>query len=163
LSSVLLYVPGVVLHISRGVRWDSDHVVILSDETEAMLHEVVTSGALERIHIGLDFFDASINRIAAWAIGARNVLRAALLALLEADGRITNTGGGNTSAKIMETDPLTSEQVPVLWVKGSGGDLRTAGRENFSSLYMDKLLALQQHYHHAPQRGPKSQIEDDIV
>src|SRR3954447_3982159 len=83
--------------------------------------------------------------------------------LLGSDGRITNTGGGNTSAKIGETDPLTGAAVEVLWVKGSGGDLRTAKRENFSSLYMDKLLALQEHYHHAPQRGPKSQIEDDIV
>ena len=83
--------------------------------------------------------------------------------LLGADGRITNTGGGNTSAKLTETDPLTGDPVDVLWVKGSGGDLRTAKRENFSSLYMDKLLALQQHYHHAPQRGPKTPIEDAIV
>jgi L-rhamnose isomerase len=83
LSSVLLYVPAVVLHISRGVRWDSDHVVTLTDEVQAIMHEVVAGDNLERVHIGLDFFDASINRIAAWAIGARNVLRAALLALLE--------------------------------------------------------------------------------
>ena len=83
--------------------------------------------------------------------------------LLGADGRITNTGGGNTSAKLTETDPLTGEPVSVLWVKGSGGDLRTAKRENFSSLYMDKLIALQQHYHHAPHRGPKTEIEDAIV
>ncbi|HZB95903.1 MAG TPA: L-rhamnose isomerase [Herpetosiphonaceae bacterium] len=83
ISSVLLYVPAVVLHISRGVRWDSDHVVTLTDEVQAIMHEVVAGGNLERVHIGLDFFDASINRIAAWAIGARNVLRAALLALLE--------------------------------------------------------------------------------
>ena len=59
--------------------------------------------------------------------------------ILGADQRITNTGGGNTSAKIMETDPLTGEQVEVLWVKGSGGDLRTAKKENFSSLYQEKL------------------------
>jgi rhamnulose-1-phosphate aldolase/alcohol dehydrogenase len=83
--------------------------------------------------------------------------------LLGADGRITNTGGGNTSAKLTETDPLTGEPVSVLWVKGSGGDLRTAKRENFSSLYMDKLIALQEHYHHAPHRGPKTPIEDAIV
>ena len=83
ISSVLLYVPAVVLHISRGVRWDSDHVVTLTDEVQAIMHEVVAGDNLERVHIGLDFFDASINRIAAWAIGARNVLRAAMLALLE--------------------------------------------------------------------------------
>jgi rhamnulose-1-phosphate aldolase/alcohol dehydrogenase len=83
--------------------------------------------------------------------------------LLGADSRITNTGGGNTSAKLTEQDPLTGTPVEVLWVKGSGGDLRTATRENFSSLYMDKLRGLQQHYHHAPERGPKTPIEDAIV
>ena len=83
--------------------------------------------------------------------------------LLGADGRITNTGGGNTSAKITALDPLTGESVDVLWVKGSGGDLRTAKRENFSSLYMNKLHSLQAHYHHAPERGPKTAIEDAMV
>src|SRR5919199_3426836 len=83
--------------------------------------------------------------------------------LLGSDQRITNTGGGNTSSKLMEIDPLTGEPVEVLWVKGSGGDLRTAKRENFSSLYMDKLRGLQDHYHHAPHRGPKTPIEDAIV
>ena len=83
--------------------------------------------------------------------------------LLGADGRITNTGGGNTSSKITETDPLSGKPVEVLWVKGSGGDLRTSKRENFSSLYMDKLISLQDHYHHAPHRGPKTEIEDAIV
>ncbi|HSH82761.1 MAG TPA: bifunctional rhamnulose-1-phosphate aldolase/short-chain dehydrogenase, partial [Herpetosiphonaceae bacterium] len=83
--------------------------------------------------------------------------------LLGSDGRITNTGGGNTSSKVTETDPLTGEPVEVLWVKGSGGDLRTAKRENFSSLYMDKLQGLQAHYHRAPERGPKTAIEDAMV
>ena len=71
------------MHISRGVRWDSDHVVTLNDDTTAMLREVVAGDYLDRVHIGLDFFDASINRIAAWVVGVRNVLRAALIALLE--------------------------------------------------------------------------------
>ncbi|HZG67776.1 MAG TPA: bifunctional rhamnulose-1-phosphate aldolase/short-chain dehydrogenase, partial [Herpetosiphonaceae bacterium] len=83
--------------------------------------------------------------------------------LLGSDQRITNTGGGNTSSKVTETDLLTGEPNEVLWVKGSGGDLRTAKRENFSSLYMDKLRGLQQHYHHAPERGPKTAIEDAMV
>ena len=61
---------------------------------------------------------------------------------LGSDQRITNTGGGNTSSKIMETDPLTGEKVEVLWVKGSGGDLRTSKKENFASLYQEKLLSL---------------------
>src|SRR5216117_3570291 len=62
------------------------------------------------------------------------------------DLTLTNTGGGNTSSKLIEMDPLTKESVEVLWVKGSGGDLRTAKRENFSSLYQDKLIALQRVY-----------------
>ncbi|NND66021.1 MAG: bifunctional rhamnulose-1-phosphate aldolase/short-chain dehydrogenase, partial [Halioglobus sp.] len=83
--------------------------------------------------------------------------------LLGADQRITNTGGGNTSAKLIETDPLTGEQVEVLWVKGSGGDLRTASKEHFASLYQDKLLALQPGYRAAPATGVKTQAEDDMV
>lgn len=83
ISSALLYVPELLLHVSRGVRWDSDHVVILNDELQAIMQEVVRGDFLDRVHIGLDFFDASINRVAAWTIGARNTLRALLLALLE--------------------------------------------------------------------------------
>jgi rhamnulose-1-phosphate aldolase/alcohol dehydrogenase len=83
--------------------------------------------------------------------------------LLGADQRITNTGGGNTSSKIAMPDPLSGDKVDVLWVKGSGGDLRTSRRENFSSLYMDKLRGLQAHYHRAPERGPKTAIEDAMV
>ncbi len=82
---------------------------------------------------------------------------------LGSDQRITNTGGGNTSAKIMERDPLTGEQVEVLWVKGSGGDLRTSTRDNFSSLYQSKLLDLQKRYAAQPEGGIKSQAEDDMV
>ena len=83
LSSVLLYVDEMLLHISRGVRWDSDHVVILSDELQAIAQELVRGQYLDRVHIGLDYFDASINRVAAWVIGTRNTLRALLMALLE--------------------------------------------------------------------------------
>ena len=83
--------------------------------------------------------------------------------ILGADQRITNTGGGNTSAKIDEIDPLTGKPVRVLWVKGSGGDLRTAKRDLFSSLYLDKLVSLQDIYAAAEVRGPKTAIEDDMV
>jgi rhamnulose-1-phosphate aldolase/alcohol dehydrogenase len=83
--------------------------------------------------------------------------------ILGSDGRITNTGGGNTSSKLNETDPLTGEPVEVLWVKGSGGDLRTSGRDNFSSLYLQKLFDLEVLYAKAPQRGVKSPIEDQMV
>jgi rhamnulose-1-phosphate aldolase/alcohol dehydrogenase len=83
--------------------------------------------------------------------------------LLGSDQRITNTGGGNTSAKLTETDPLTGKPVTVLWVKGTGGDLRTAKRENFSSLYQDKLMALQELYGVAKEKGPKTPMEDAMV
>lgn len=83
ISSVLGFLPEILLHVSRGVRWDSDHVVTLTDELNAIAQELVRGDYLKRTHIGLDFFDASINRIAAWTIGARNVLRALCLALLE--------------------------------------------------------------------------------
>ena len=82
---------------------------------------------------------------------------------LGTDQRITNTGGGNTSSKIIEKDPLTGQPVEVLWVKGSGGDLRTSTKENFSSLYQEKLLSLQKVYAASPQKGPKTQAEDDMV
>ncbi len=83
--------------------------------------------------------------------------------LLGSDQRITNTGGGNTSSKITETDPLTGKPVEVLWVKGSGGDLRTSTRENFSSLYQDKLIGLQPLYASRKDKGLKSPAEDEMV
>jgi len=83
--------------------------------------------------------------------------------ILGTDQRITNTGGGNTSSKIMEKDPLTGQDTEVLWVKGSGGDLRTSKKENFSSLYQDKLIDLQRVYAARADKGLKSQAEDDMV
>ncbi len=82
-SAMLLFCPGLLLHVSRPVRWDSDHVVILDDELQAIAKELVRSGKLDKIHIGLDYFDASINRVAAWVIGTRNMIKALLIALLE--------------------------------------------------------------------------------
>ncbi|EEP95819.1 L-rhamnose isomerase [Yersinia aldovae ATCC 35236] len=83
ISSAMLYVPRLLLHVSRPVRWDSDHVVLLDDETQAIASEIIRHNLFDRVHIGLDFFDASINRIAAWVIGTRNMKRALLRALLE--------------------------------------------------------------------------------
>ena len=83
LSAVLAFMPEVLLHVSRGVRWDSDHVVTLNDELQAIAQELVRGDYLNRVHIGLDYFDASINRVAAWTIGARNMLRALLISMLE--------------------------------------------------------------------------------
>ncbi len=83
--------------------------------------------------------------------------------LLGSDQRITNTGGGNTSSKATETDPLSGQTVEVMWVKGSGGDLRTSTRENFSSLYQQKLLDLQNLYGAREDKGLKSPAEDEMV
>src|ERR1043166_4748186 len=76
------------------------------------------------------------------------------------DLTLTNTGGGNTSSKLMERDPLTQSEVEVLWVKGSGGDLRTAKRDGFASFYLDKIRAMKPIYLNHPERGPKTEIED---
>lgn len=82
ISAVLQWLPAMLLHVSRGVRWDSDHVVTLTDDVRAIAEELVRGNYLQRVHIGLDFFDASINRVAAWVIGTRAMLKALLLALL---------------------------------------------------------------------------------
>ena len=83
ISTALCFLDEIQLHVSRPVRWDSDHVVLLDDATKAIAQQIVRTHALSRVHIGLDFFDASINRLAAWIIGARNMRKALLLALLE--------------------------------------------------------------------------------
>jgi L-rhamnose isomerase len=88
ISCVLQFAPGLLLHLSRGVRWDSDHVVLFDDPTRAVLEEVVRGGYLGRTHLGLDYFDASINRVAAWVIGARNALKCLLAALLQPGGEL---------------------------------------------------------------------------
>jgi L-rhamnose isomerase len=88
ISSVLSFAPEILLHVSRGIRWDSDHVVILDDDLEAIGQELVRGDYLARTHIGLDYFDASINRVAAWVIGVRNMLKALLKAMVEPIGRL---------------------------------------------------------------------------
>ncbi len=82
-SSILLFFPELALHISRGVRWDSDHVVVLTDELRDLAGELAREGRLARVRLALDYFDASLNRVAAWVIGARAVLQALLQALLQ--------------------------------------------------------------------------------
>ena len=99
ISSVLMYVDEVLLHVSRGIRWDSDHVVTLSNELEALAQEIVRGGYLGRVHIGLDYFDASINRIAAWVVGCRATLKALLMAMLEPSDKLRQAeqSGDHTS------------------------------------------------------------------
>jgi len=86
ISSVMLWVEELLLHVSRGIRWDSDHVVTLTEELLAIAQEIIRGGFLPRVHIALDYFDASINRIAAWVIGTRNMIKALLCALIEPIG-----------------------------------------------------------------------------
>jgi len=99
ISSVLTFLDEILLHVSRGVRWDSDHVAILSDELRAIAEEIVRGGYLKRVHVGLDYFDASINRVAAWVVGARCMIKALLIALLEPTAKLKEleTAGDFTS------------------------------------------------------------------
>jgi len=83
ISAILPFSGEILIHVSRGVRWDSDHVVLLNDEIRELAAEIVRSQALDRIHLALDYFDASFNRIGAWVLGARSLLKGLLLALLE--------------------------------------------------------------------------------
>ena len=88
LSAILPFSGEILLHISRGVRWDSDHIVLLNDEVRDLAAEIVRSQALDRIHLALDYFDASLNRVGAWVLGARSVLKGLLLALLEPQDKV---------------------------------------------------------------------------
>jgi L-rhamnose isomerase len=116
ISSVLLYVPELLLHVSRGVRWDSDHVVTLTDELQAIMQEIVRGNYLERVHIGLDFFDASINRVGAWTIGARNALRALLMALLEpVDQMRALESAGDYTARLAMLEEQKSLPFGSIW------------------------------------------------
>lgn len=116
ISSVLAYVPELLLHVSRGVRWDSDHVVILSDELEAIAQELLRGGFLERVHVGLDFFDASINRVAAWAIGTRCMIKALLLALLEPIDRLRAAeAAGDYTARLALLEEQKSQPFGAVW------------------------------------------------
>ena len=115
ISSVLLYVPEVLLHVSRGVRWDSDHVVVLDDALQLIAAEVVRNNLLGRTRIGLDFFDASINRIAAWVIGTRNTLKSLLLALLEPPGVRSAEQAGDLTARLALMEESKSLPWGAIW------------------------------------------------
>ncbi len=116
ISSMLLYIDEFLLHVSRGVRWDSDHVVTFNDDTQAIANEIVRADALERVHIGLDYFDASINRIAAWTIGARNTLRALLVAMLEPQDMLKRYEvEGDFSSRLALQEELKSMPFSAVW------------------------------------------------
>jgi L-rhamnose isomerase len=132
ISSVLLYLPEILLHVSRGVRWDSDHVVTFNDDLLAIAREVVAcrqhpagrskgesrqdaGGTLKRAHLGLDYFDASINRIAAWVIGTRNLLRALLVALLEPPAICAAELSGDNTARLALQEESKSLPSGAVW------------------------------------------------
>jgi len=116
ISAVMQFVPELLLHVSRGIRWDSDHVVTLSDELQAIAHEVIRTEYADRIHIGLDFFDASINRIAAWVIGTRNVLKAILFSLLEPQELLRNCEtSGDYTGRLAMLEELKTLPMGAVW------------------------------------------------
>ncbi|MEZ4769402.1 MAG: L-rhamnose isomerase [Caldilineales bacterium] len=116
ISAVMAYVPELLLHVSRGVRWDSDHVVTFNDDLQAIMQELVRGGFLGRTHIGLDYFDASINRVAAWVIGTRNALRALLLALLEPIDHLRSLEiAGDYTARLVLLEELKSLPSGAVW------------------------------------------------
>lgn len=116
ISSVMLYVPELLLHVSRGVRWDSDHVVTLTDDLQAIMQEIARGDFLDRVHIGLDFFDASINRVGAWTIGTRNAIRAMLMALLEPREILRQyENDGNFTARLALLEELKGLPFGAIW------------------------------------------------
>jgi L-rhamnose isomerase len=116
ISAILLFVPEILLHISRGVRWDSDHVVTLGDEVKAVAQEVARAEAWSRVSVALDYFDASINRVAAWVIGSRATLKAILLALLEPSDLLKKEeAAGNHTARLALMEEIKDLPYGSVW------------------------------------------------
>ena len=116
ISSVLQYMPEILLHVSRGVRWDSDHIVVLNDDLLATAREIVANDFLHRVHIGLDYFDASINRVAAWTIGTRNMIRALLIALLEPTEKLRAAeNAGDYTTRLTLQEEIKSLPFGAVW------------------------------------------------
>jgi L-rhamnose isomerase len=116
ISGILPFFKGLVIHVSRGVRWDSDHVVILDDELENLTAEIVRADALERVYLALDFFDATLNRIAAYVIGVRALLKALLIALMMPDaGLQALEKTGNKAAFLARHESLKNLPWGAIW------------------------------------------------
>jgi L-rhamnose isomerase len=116
ISSVMQFIPEMLLHVSRGVRWDSDHVVVINDDLLGIAREIVANNYIDRIHVGLDFFDASINRVAAWTIGTRNMLRALLIALLEPTDRLRAfEAAGDYTSRLALQEELKTMPFGAIW------------------------------------------------
>jgi L-rhamnose isomerase len=116
ISAILLHLDELLLHLSRGVRWDSDHVVILDDPLRAVAEELVRGGFLDRVHIALDFFDAGINRVAAWVTGMRATLQALLMALLEPTAKLRELEiAGDHTARLVTLEAIKSLPFGAAW------------------------------------------------
>jgi L-rhamnose isomerase len=116
ISAVLAHLDRILLHVSRGVRWDSDHVVTLTDDLVAIAQELVRGEYLDRTHIGLDFFDASINRVAAWVIGTRCMIKALLIALLEPSQKLREyEAAGDFTARLALLEEAKTLPLGAVW------------------------------------------------
>lgn len=116
ISAVLLFLDEILLHVSRGIRWDSDHVVLVTDDLRAIAEEIVRGGFLDRVHVGLDFFDASIHRVAAWTIGMRAMIKALLGALLEPTARLRQLEiEGNFTARLATIEEIKTLPAGAVW------------------------------------------------
>jgi L-rhamnose isomerase len=116
ISSVLCHLDEILLHVSRGVRWDSDHVVVLNDDLRAIAEEIVRGDYLGRVHIGLDYFDASINRVAAWVIGTRCMIKALLIALLEPTRKLRELEtSGDFTSRLALMEEVKTLPFGVVW------------------------------------------------
>lgn len=116
ISAILVHLDEILLHISRGVRWDSDHVVILTEEPMAIAREIVRGDFMSRVHIGLDYFDATINRVAAWVIGMRSMIKALLIALLEPSGLLRDLEAeGDLTARLALMEELKTLPFGSVW------------------------------------------------
>jgi L-rhamnose isomerase len=145
ISSVLMFLPEILLHVSRGVRWDSDHVVVLNDDLEAIGQELVRGGFLDRVHIGLDYFDASINRVAAWTIGTRNMIKVLLKAMLEpSDALRTLEANGDYTARLALLEEVKTLPFGAVWdryCESSNVPIGGAWLKEIKS-YEDQVLAV---------------------
>jgi L-rhamnose isomerase len=144
ISTALAYLDEILLHVSRPVRWDSDHVVLLDDATQAIADEIVRCQATKRVHIGLDFFDASINRIAAWVIGTRNMQKALLLALLEPTAKLRQAEEKfDYTTRLALMEEKKSLPWPEVWAHYCASQNVPAGAEWLSTVraYEQKTLS----------------------
>jgi L-rhamnose isomerase len=145
ISAVLQFSDEILIHVSRGVRWDSDHVVLLTDEIRGLAEEIVRSQALERTHLALDYFDASMNRIGAWVLGARAALRGLLIALLEPQAKLEELdGAGNVLARLAALEELKAMPFGPVWDQfclqngAPPGDLWLRDVEAYEKTYLAK-------------------------